>query len=335
MDRFRQRMALARNIINARREALRDNNVHENPEGNHLQGDESTSEDINTDNDSNLETPENIYGDGGDQGDNAIEETAQSRLAGWRTNDHVNDEVDNIDEVDTNIVNYSNSETNYEEIDNNENVDSISGDLGNMSIDEVDQWLRSRIKNWSTNDQVDNNDEVDTNDVNDESENNSEDVSPDLVDTNLYHYEVENKIPTYHMDGMNSYLDDFLQREALASNNDEVDNSDINDKSGNVSDDQANTYDVNDDKVDNSDINDDVDNNSDDVDTIDVNVGSGNNSDDDDESDNNNDDFRHDQVNVVNTDYFDNDEVDNNGDVPNDTNARYGKWKEAYTKYFL
>ena len=335
---------------------MRDDNVHGNPEENHLQDDESSSEDISTENDSNLETTENGDGDSVDQRDNAIEETVQSRLTGWRTNDPVNDEVDNfdevdnIDEVDTNIVNYSNSET------NNENVDSISGDLGNMSIDEVDQWLRSRITNWSTNDQVDNNDEVDTNDVNDESENNSEDVSPDLVDTNLYHYEVDNKIHTYHMDGMNSYLDDFLQREALASNNDEVDNSDVNDESGNISDDQANTYDANDDEVDNSDVNDDVVNNSDDVASIDVNVGFGNNSDDDDyvdnsdvnvESDNNNDDFGLDQVNVVNTDYFNDHEVgnidevdnidvvDNNDDVQNDTNARYRKWNEAFTKYFL
>ena len=258
---------------------MRDDNVHGNPEENHLQDDESSSEDISSENDSNLETTENIDRDSGDQGDIAIEDTAQSRLAGWRTNYHVNvevdnfDEVDNIDEVDTNIVNYSNSET------NNENVDSISGDLGNMSIDEVDQWLRSRITNWSTNDQVDNNDEVDTNDVNDESENNSEDVSPDLVDTNLYHYEVDNKIHTYHMDGMNSYLDDFLQREALASNNDEVDNSDVNsDDVGSGPDRVDNTDDVNDESVNNSDdvgpdqIN--VDNtddvNDDDVDNIDL-----------------------------------------------------------------
>ena len=76
---------------------MRDDNVHENTEENHLQDDESSSEDINTDNDSNLETTEHIDGDSVDQRDNVIEETAQSRLAGWRTNDHVNDDVDNID----------------------------------------------------------------------------------------------------------------------------------------------------------------------------------------------------------------------------------------------
>ena len=200
------------------------------------------------------------------------------------------------------------------------------------------------------NDQVDNYDEVDINDVNDESGNNSEDVGPDLVDTNLYHYEVENN--------------------EVDSNDDEVDNSDVNDESGNISDDvgpdQANTYDVNE----------DVDNNSDDVDSIDVNVGSGNN----------NDDFGLDQIYVDNTDYFNGHEVDNNrgvseggaggtiapplfgriegatgsaaarittcittcpptfrkplmplnnDDVQNDTNARYRRWDEAYTKYFL
>ena len=234
-------MALARNIINARREALRDNNVHENPEGNHLQGDESTSEDINTDNDSNLETPENIYGDGGDQGDNAIEETAQSRLAGWRTNDHVNDDVDNIDEVDTYNVNDSNSETN--EIDSNENVDGISGNLESMSI-----------TNWSTFDVVDNNDV------------NSEDVIY-LVDTNLDLYE-----EIIFNDEVDSYDDEVDNSDV----NDESGNisDDVGPNQANtydVNDDKVDNSDVNDDKVDNSDVNDDVDNNSDDVDNSDVN----------------------------------------------------------------
>ena len=178
MDDFLQRVANARNIINARREAMIDNNVNVNHEENHLQDDESSedidvipdlvdivdntdgvsndevgnNDDVGTDNDSNLETMANVDGDSGDQGDNAIEETDQSRLAGWRTNDHVNDEVDNIDDVDTNNVNDSNSETNDEEIDSNENVDKIGSDLEKMSIDEAHQWLRSRLTHYVQND---------------------------------------------------------------------------------------------------------------------------------------------------------------------------------------
>ena len=55
LDSFLQRVAEARNILNARRDLMRNGN----PEENLLQDDES-SEDINSNNDSNLETTENV-----------------------------------------------------------------------------------------------------------------------------------------------------------------------------------------------------------------------------------------------------------------------------------
>ena len=57
LDGFIQRVALARNILNGRRDLIRDGNG--NPEENHLQDDQSI-EDSNIDNDSNSETTENV-----------------------------------------------------------------------------------------------------------------------------------------------------------------------------------------------------------------------------------------------------------------------------------